>query len=110
MTVATPLTKYGNQLVSPKIDVSPNACYVARMTFTLHHGGIAVVAVDPVSKQHLGDVVHLYTVSGKDQYTADVHIKTQSSSAAQIIVMAANPEQDDTTQFEVSDPKIASCQ
>ncbi len=102
-------TAYGNQLLSPKIPVQPNSCFIVRMTFLLRQGGIGIVPVDPSTNKHLGDVVHLFTVTGKDEYTADVQVKTQSSSTMQIVVTAANPTTADISDFDVRDAKIANC-
>ncbi len=102
-------TNYGTLLKSPKIDVSPNSCYVLSSRIHTVSGGVAMVALDFASGKRLGATVNIFNVTGHDDYVPELRLRTGSTSQLQIELIADNPEERGITDFEISRPQISRC-
>jgi hypothetical protein len=101
-------TKYGSQLKSEVLNVSPNSCYVIEPSLVLHKGGVNVQILDPDSNKLLRNEF-VYAVTGNDQYDPKIRAKTEISSHMQVVLTGSNPHDPAVSDFEVGDVKLSDC-
>ena len=108
--ITTKRTNYGDLLTSPRIAVSPNSCYVVSMSIRTYSGGVAMVAADAATGRRIGAAINLFNVTGHDNYEPELRVKTGSTTQMKIVLIADNPNEPEVTDFEVSHPRISSCE
>jgi len=102
-------TTYGRLLESPILSGSIDSCYLVSLTVRTISGGMSLVGIDPTTGKHLGSAVYLFSVNGQDKYDSELRIVTGSAKKMQVLITAANPENQSVSEVELSNPAISAC-
>jgi len=104
-------TKWASQLASPAVSVTPNTCYLGKISFRLNGGAIMFDPQNAASSTNFGEVYHfsLWALANGTPQQAVIRFKTDEGSQAKFLITGNNPYFDVANDFVVSDPFIAPC-